>query len=115
MVVNWLEIGIQTAIIVALLAVVGAYARYRVVPRLRTQAGEWAGAAIGRFWQKLMEDAQKESEGGGGEGAPAGALNIGGFKIDAGTLRSIAEILKVVQSMGFLKGMGGGGEHPLLK
>ncbi len=110
--VNWLEIGLQTAIMVALLASIGLYVRLRLIPSVLSKAEVWMGGAIGRFMQNLAKQAAEEGE----EGTPGGggALNIGGFKIDSGTIQSIAEILKVVQSLGFFKG-GGGGEHPLLK
>lgn len=76
------------------------------------------GGAIGRFMQSLTNQAAEE-EGGEGQGisSPTGTLNLGGFKIDAGTIRSLTELLRVVQSLGFLKGKGegGGGENPFLK
>ncbi len=107
--VNWLAIGLQTAIFVALLASIGLYVRLKLIPSVLSRAEVWMGGAIGRFMSNLAKQAAEEGE----EGTPGGggALNIGGFKIDAGTIQSIAEILKVVQGMGFLKG-GGGGEHP---
>ncbi len=118
MVVNWPEIAVQTAIIVALVAMVAVYVRYRSVPKLRTQAGEWAGAAIGRFWQKLMEDAKKDAEenGGGGGGGGGGAFKIAGFEITPGLLKQGMELLKFAQGMGWIKpGGAGGGENPFLK
>ncbi len=114
MAVNWLEIGLQTALIVALMASIGLYVRLKLIPGVLSKAEQWMGGAIGRFMTNLAKQAAEEegSEGAGGGGG--GALNIGGFKIDSGTIRSIAEILKVVQSLGFLKG-GGGGTNPFLK
>ncbi len=110
--VNWLEIGLQTAIIVALLASIGLYVRLKLIPSVLSKAEIWMGGAIGRFMANLAKRASEEE---GAEGAGGGgALNIAGFKIDSGTIQSIAEILKVVQSLGFLKG-GGGGEHPFMK
>ena len=100
----------------------GAYLMYRVVPKLKAQAGEWAGAAIGRFWLKLTEEAQNDS--GGGAPSGTGELSLGGFKIDVGTIRELVsvlpEIMKAVQfakSLGFLgwSGGAGGGEHPFIK
>ncbi len=112
MAVNWQEIGLQTASIVALLASIGLYVRLKLIPGVLSQAEVWMGGAIGRFMTNLAKQAAEEGE----EGTPGGggALNIGGFKIDSGTIQSIAEILKVVQGLGFLKG-GGGGEHPFMK
>ncbi len=112
--VNWLEIGFQMALIVALVASIGLYVRLKLIPSVLSRAEVWMGGAIGRFMQNLAKQAAEEGE----EGTPGGggALNIGGFKIDSGTIQSIAEILKVVQSLGFLKGGGvDGGTNPFLK
>ncbi len=115
--VNWLQIAYIVAINTALGAVVTLLFVKLGLPKLLSKAEIWMGGAIGRFMQNLAKQAEDE-EGGEGGSTPAGALNIAGFKIDAGTIRSIAEILKVVQSLGLLKGVGGsgtGGEHPFLK
>ncbi len=110
--VNWMTIGVQTAFIVALLASIGLYVRLKLIPGVLSKAEVWMGGAIGRFMTNLAKQAEEEI-GPEGEGVTR-ALNIGGFKLDAGSIKAIAEILKVVQSLGFLKG-GGGGEHPLMK
>ncbi len=112
--IDWLEIGLQTVIIVALLASIGLYVRLKLIPSVLSKAEIWMGGAIGRFMQNLAKQASEEEEGAEGAGG-GGTLNIAGFKIDSGTIQSIAEILKVVQSLGFLKGGGGGGEHPFMK
>ncbi len=111
--VNWLQIGYIVAINTALGAAVMLIFLKMGLPKLLSKAEIWMGGAIGRFMQNLAKQAEEE----GVEGMPGGgsALNIAGFKIDSGTIQSIAEILKVVQSLGFLKGGGGGGEHPFLK
>ncbi len=111
MAVNWQEIGVLMALFVALLASIGLYVRLKLIPGVLSKAEVWMGGAIGRFMSNLAKQAAEEGE----EGTPGGggALNIRGFKIDSGTIQSIAEILKVVQSMGFLKG-GGGGTNPFL-
>ncbi len=111
--VNWSEIGLVLAINLTILASIGLYMKYVGLPKLLSKAEIWMGGAIGRFMTNLAKQATEEGE----EGTPGGGgvLNIGGFKIDAGTIRAIAEIVKVAQSMGFLKGGGGGGEHPLMK
>ncbi len=114
MAVNWQEIGLQTALIVALLASIGLYVRLKLIPSVLSKAEIWMGGAIGRFMTNLAKQAAEEGEK-GTPGGGGGALNIGGFKIDSGTIQSIAEILKVVQSLGFLKGGGGGGTNPFLK
>ena len=123
MVINWPEIGIQTAIIVLLLAALLIYARRYALPKLKAQAGEWAGAAIGRFWQKLMEDAKKDSEE-AGEGGVAlagggGAFKIGGFEITPALLKQGMDLLQFAQQMGWIKpgagGGSGGGSNPFLK
>ncbi len=113
MAVNWQEIGVLLALFVALLASIGLYVRLKLIPSVLSQAEVWMGGAIGRFMTNLAKKASEEGE----EGTPGGggAFNIGGFKIDSGTIQSIAEILKVLQDLGFLKGGGGGGEHPFLK
>ncbi len=113
MTVNWQEIGVLMALFVALLASIGLYVRLKLIPGVLSEAEVWMGGAIGRFMTNLAKQAADEEgpEGAGG----GGVLNIAGFKIDSGTIQSIAEILKVVQSLGFLKGGGGGGEHPFLK
>ncbi len=109
--VNWSEIGVLMALFVALLASIGLYVRLKLIPSVLSKAEVWMGGAIGRFMTNLAKQAAEERAGTGG----GGALNIGGFKIDSGTIQGIAEILKVVQSLGFLKGGGGGGEHPFMK
>ena len=114
MAVNWPEIGLIILFQVLVVAGAGLYVKYRTLPRGKREAEQWIGGAIGRFMQSLSEQAAAEE---GGEGLPggggAGSINLGGFKIDAGTIRSIAEILKVLRDMGLLKG-GGGGENPFL-
>ena len=122
MVVNWPEIGLITAILGGYLAAVGIYVRYRVAPRLKSQAGEWAGAAIGRFWQKLMEDAKKDSEevgeGGVAVAGGGGAFKIGGFEITPALLKQGMDLLQFAQQMGRIKpgaGGSGGGSNPFLK
>ncbi len=121
MAVNWPELGLIALFQVLLLLVVGLYVRFRVnalrsqLPQLKkdlfAEGEQWIGGAIGRFMQALNEEATKEGESGEGPSAAGGggSLNLGGFKLDAGTIRSIAEILKVVQGLGFLKGGAGGG------
>ena len=114
MAINWLEIGVQTAILVLMLAAVAVYARVRAVPRLKADAAQWMGAAIGRFMMKLAEQAEDE-EGGGGS-ATGGMIELGGFKVDVKTVQAILGIVKTLQSMGFLKAEGGeiGGENPFV-
>ncbi len=112
--VNWLEIGLVLAINLTILASIGFYMKFVGIPKVLSKAEIWMGGAIGRFMQNLAKQAAEE-EGGEAGSTPTGALNIGGFRIDASTIQSIAEILKVVQSLGFLKGGGGGGEHPFMK
>ncbi len=114
MAVNWQEVGVLMALFVALLASIGLYVRLKLIPGVLSKAEVWMGGAIGRFMSNLAKQAAEEGE----EGTPGGgggALNIAGFKFDSGTIQSIAEILKVVQNLGFLKGGGGGGEHPFVK
>lgn len=116
LVVNWPEIGIELGLIVLLLALVAVYVRYRALPKLKTDAGMWVGAAIGRFMQNLAEEA--EVEGGGVPGTP-GQLKIGGFQIDVGTIKELMgiapQLIQLVKTFGLLSGGGGGGENPFLK
>ncbi len=114
MAVNWQEIGVLMALFVALLASIGLYVRLKLIPGVLSKAEVWMGGAIGRFMTNLAKQAEAE-EGGEGSNVSSSSLNIGGFKIDSGTIQSIAEILKVVQSLGFLKAGGGGGTNPFLK
>ncbi len=121
MVINWPEIGLLALFQVLLVLVVGLYVRSRVnqirrsIPQVKkelfAEGEQWIGGAIGRFMQSLNEEATKEGESGEGPSAAGGGggLNLGGFKLDVNTIRSIAEILKVVQGLGFLKGGTGGG------
>ncbi len=120
MVVSWPELLLLVAVQVLLLLGAGLYVRFRVnevrrrIPQLKkelfAEGEQWIGGAIGRFMQALNEEATKEGTGEGpAGGGGGGGLDLGGFKLDAGTIRSIAEILKVVQSLGFLKGGAGGG------
>ncbi len=111
--VNWPETGLVLAINLTILLAISLYMKFHGIPKLLANAEIWMGGAIGRFMQNLAKQAAEE-EGGEGGSTPGGALNIGGFKIDSGTIQSIAEILKVVQGLGFLKG-GGGGTNPFLK
>ncbi len=113
MVVNWLEIGLQTAFMLIILLGVALYVKYRGGPKLKAQAGEWAGAAIGRFWETLMK--KSEAEGGGGT-AGTGKVKLGGFEIDVGTIKELVSIvpqlMQVASMLGLVK--GGGGENPFL-
>ncbi len=121
MAVNWPELGLIVLFQVLLVLVVGLYVRYRVsqvrkaLPQVKkelfAEGEQWIGGAIGRFMQSLNEEATKEGESGEGPAGSGGGggLSLGGFKLDAGTIQSIAEILKVVQGLGFLKGGTGGG------
>ncbi len=104
----WWEYALIAAIFAGILAVAvyGGQSYYRV------KVQKWIGGAIGNFMTNLAHQAATEE---GGEAAP-GSLNLPVIgKIDPATIKSIAEILKVVQSLGFLKGTGGGGGNPFLK
>ena len=115
MVVNWPEIVVQTALIVLLFLLVALYAKLVVVPKLKHHAGEWAGAAIGRFWQKLMEDAEKDNQE-TGSGGGGGSFKIAGMEITPALLKQGMELLQWAQQMGWIKSSGGGGgENPFLK
>jgi len=111
--VNYPEIALQTAIIVMLLLGVAMYAKYRLVPKLRAEAGVWAGNAIGRFWQTLSEKAEGE---GGSPGEPGKPLKILGMEITPELLQTVMGLIQWAQQMGFLKaGPASGGENPFLK
>ncbi len=110
MVLIWWEYGVIAFLFAAILSL-GAYLAFKW-SRVRVQ--KWIGGAIGNFMTNLANQAAEE-EGNSSPGTPS-ALNLGGFKINAATIKSIAEILKVIQGLGFLKGEGGGGTtNPFLK
>ncbi len=115
MAINYPEIALIVALNAAILAAIGLYVRYRVFPVLKAEAGNWAGAAIGRFWQTLSEKATEDEGGTLSGSSPSGALELGGFKIDANTVKTVMELVKVAQSFGFLKGGTGGTANPFLK
>lgn len=106
MVINWPDIALQTGLIAVLLVAIGLYVRNVYAPRLLKQAEIWMGGAIGRFMQNLAQEAAEEEGGEGGEGGAG--LNLGGFKIDTGTIRAIAELAKMAKEFGLIGGGGGG-------
>ncbi len=80
--------------------------------RLRVQ--KWIGGAIGNFMTNLANQAAEE-EGPGSTQTP-GQLELGGFKIDIGTIKELLGVLpeimkaiKMFQGLGLLGGSGGGG------
>lgn len=102
MVLMWYEYALIAATFAGILAAfVGVMFGF-----LRVRVQKWIGGAIGNFMTNLAAQAAEEE---GSGSSPAGALNLGGFKIDAATINSIASILKVVQGMGIFKGGSGGG------
>ncbi len=109
MAVNWLEIGLVVTLngvlLLGLLVLGGRF--------LRKSVPMWAGGAIGRFWQKLMEESDKEGTEGGGT---TGRVKLGGFEMDVGTIKELMKIapqlIQLAQSFGLVKGGGGGGESP---
>ncbi len=105
-----MEIGLNALFLVFTVLGAGLYVRWRY-PKWKREAfkeGEqWIGGTLGRFLQAASEGEE------GGAGAPGGAgiggsLNIGGFKLDAATLRSVAEILKLLKEFGGVGGLLGG-------
>ncbi len=117
--INWLEIGIQTAFIVALLASIGVYVRLKLIPSVLSKAEIWMGGAIGRFMQNLAKQAEEEGE--GGVPGTSGTLKLGGFSVDVGTIKELLaiapQIIQLAQMFGLVGAAtgGGGGEHPFLK
>ncbi len=95
-----------------ILSLAGLWVKYRTLPKEKVAIQKTIGAGIGHFMQNLANQAAEEE---GGDSSPGSALSIGGFKIDSATIQSIAQILQLVQQMGFLKGGGGGGSNPFLK
>ncbi len=120
MAVNWLEIGLivalNAAILAAFLTGTALYVKKRVFPKLKGQAGEWAGAAIGRFWQTLKEKAEEDDEGGGSTSS-GGQFNLAGFKIDPQMIQMGMQLYEWAKKVGLIKGDGAGGEiaNPFLK
>ncbi len=106
MTVDLQQIGVQTALIVAILAGIGLYVRYKVFPELK----DYAEMAPVRFWKTLSEKVNEE-EGVSGGGSP-GVLKLGGFEIDVGTIKELLAIapqaLQLARMFG-LAGTGGGG------
>ncbi len=99
----WWEIGLLTGLNAAIIAAIMVlFLRYGA-PKLLSKAEVWMGGAIGRFMAGLTKQAAEE------EGSSASGLNLGGLKIDSSTIQSIAQLLKMAQGMGFLKGGGGSG------
>lgn len=122
MALNYLEMAQVAAIFASILALWSLILYRKVKEWLPKKEAEllskgeiWMGGAIGRFMQSLSDRATEE-EGGSSSGvSPAGALELGGFKIDASLIQSIGGLLKLAQQFGFLKGgTGGGGENPFL-
>ncbi len=111
MAVNWPEIGLNVLFLVLTVLAVGLYVRWRL-PKWKREAfkeGEqWIGGTLGRFLQAASTEKGESGEGPSAAGG-GGGLSLGGFKLDANTIRSSAEILKVVQGLGVRKGGTGGG------
>ncbi len=109
--VNILEMLILMAYGVFLVLMVGLYVRYRVIPKVEPMVGGMVGRSIGRFMQNLAEEAEKEGTEGGG-GAP-GMINLGGFKIDIGTVKELMalapQLLQLAKMFGVGSFGGGGG------
>ena len=99
MTIDWLQIGIQTGLISGLL--VG----FLTVIRLRMN--KWVSLGFANMMKKLNQAA--EAENGPISSSPGSTLNLGGFKIDPNMVQSIMQLVKMAQSMGFLKGTGGSG------
>ncbi len=106
----WWEIGLIVAFNTAILAGIGLIA----VRFLRKYVPMWAGGAIGRFWTTLSEKAGEEG------GAPGSSvIELGGLKVDPAAIQQIVAIIpqivqgiEMIQSLGFLKGGGGGTFKP---
>ncbi len=108
MTVDLQQIGVQTALILAILAGIGLYVRYKVFPELK----DYAEMAPVRFWKTLSEKAGEEGVDGTGA---TGRVKLGGFEMDVGTIKELMKIapqlIQLAQSFGLIKG-GGGGESP---
>ncbi len=120
MAVDWLEIGFIVALngvfLLGLVVLAFGYVRkkYAVMkPQLLSEMEIWMGGAIGRFMQKLSEEAEKE--GSEGSSSSSGAISLGGFKITPDLINSIAQLAQLAQQFGLIKGGGGGGTNPFLK
>ncbi len=112
--INYLEIAVQSGVIVLLLGLVGLYVHYRVIPKLEKKARQGVGLAIGAWMKGLSEEAGEE----GGGGIPgSGVLNLGGFKIDVGMVKELAplvmeygpKLLALAKQFGLVKGGGDAG------
>ncbi len=116
MAINWVEIWLVVALNAALLAgfLAGTawYVKRRVFPKLKAEAGEWAGGAIGRFWQTLTEKAADDE----GNPSTSPVFNLGGFKIDPQMIQMGMQVYEWAKNVGLIKG-GTAGEvvNPFLK
>ncbi len=101
----WYEYAVIAAILAGTLLVLAGL----TFGFLRVRVQKWIGGAIGNFMTNLAEEAGKEGVEGGS--AP-GMINLGGFKIDVGTIKELLAIapqaLQLARMFG-LTGTGGGG------
>lgn len=115
----WWEIGVIVALNAAILAgTLLMFVKFGA-PKLLSRAEVWMGGAIGRFMQSLSEQAAEEEGSEGSSASSPGAISLGGFKIDIGTIKELMKIapqlIQLAQTFGLVKGGGGGGANPFLQ
>ncbi len=99
MAIDWVQIGIQTALIGGLL---GGF-----LLTIRLRMTKWVSLGFARMMKTLT--AASEDEGAPPSQGSSGAFKLGGFEITPELIEGIAGLAKVAQDLGFLKKGGGGG------
>ncbi len=104
MTVDFLAIGIQTGLMVAILA------GFLLVFRVRGM--KWIEMAFVRWMKKLSATAEEEGTGVPGTATSSGTLNLGGFKIDPQLIQLAVEygpkLMELAKQFGLIKGGTGG-------
>ncbi len=98
MVIEWVSISIQTALIAAIMAAFLLIIRLRMV--------KWVSLGFGRMMKTLTKDAEAEGNPSSPGKSPSGAISLGGFSIDINTIGQLAALAK---ELGLFKGGSGGG------
>lgn len=109
--VDLVAIGIQTVLFAAVLAGFLLAIRFRMT--------KWVSLGFARMIKSFQDQDAEAGVGPTPGGGQSGEINLGGFKIDVGTIRELLGVLpeimkavKMLQSTGLLGGGGGGGGTP---
>ncbi len=107
MALNYLDLALIGGIMAAVLSVFGGILSVWVKKK-QIHAEQWIGGAIGRFFQRISNEAAEE----GGSDQTSGGLSLGGFKIDPGLIKLAVEygpqLLDLAKQFGLVKGGAGG-------